>query len=222
MTPSDQDAATEIEMMLPWHAAGTLSRRDAQRVEEALKRDPELARRYALVREELGETIGLNESLGAPSGRIMSDLFARIDAEPARRAATAAGLGARIAGFFATLTPRTLAYASGAAAIAILLQAGIIGGIMLKQSGGNYEVASAPGAPSAAGTFVLIRFAPQASQDDVTKFLAANKLSIVAGPMNGGLYRVRIAPEKLSQADIAVRIQELQGDKIVGLIVTSP
>jgi len=54
----------EIEELLPWHAAGTLSRRDAQRVEEALARDPELARRYALVRDELGETIHLNETLG--------------------------------------------------------------------------------------------------------------------------------------------------------------
>ena len=26
----------EIELMLPWHAAGTLNRRDAQRVENAL------------------------------------------------------------------------------------------------------------------------------------------------------------------------------------------
>ncbi|MGB8612795.1 MAG: hypothetical protein WCD60_14320 [Pseudolabrys sp.] len=33
----------EIEELLPWHAAETLSRRDAQRVEEALARDPELA-----------------------------------------------------------------------------------------------------------------------------------------------------------------------------------
>jgi anti-sigma factor RsiW len=71
----------EIEELLPWHAAGTLSRRDAQRVEEALARDPELARRYALVREELGETISLNETLGAPSARALENLFAKIDAE---------------------------------------------------------------------------------------------------------------------------------------------
>lgn len=217
-----KDEETDIEYLLPWHAAGTLGPREARRVEEALKNNPEIARRYALVREELGETIGLNESLGAPSGRIMSNLFAKIDAEPARRTAAAPGLAARIAEFFASLTPRTLAYASGAAIIAILLQAGIIGGIVLKQSGGTYETASAPGTPGAGGAFALVRFAPQASQDEVTQFLARNKLSIVAGPMNGGLYRVKIAPEKLSQADIAVRIQELQGDKIIGLIVTSP
>jgi anti-sigma-K factor RskA len=62
---SDQ-AQGEIESLLPWHAAGTLSRRDSQRVEQALANDPELARRFAMVREELGETILLNVTLGAP------------------------------------------------------------------------------------------------------------------------------------------------------------
>ena len=80
---------SEIEMLLPWHAAGTLNARDARRVEEALARDPELARQYAVIREEYAETIDLNESLGAPSARAMQKLFAAIDAEPAR---TAAGL----------------------------------------------------------------------------------------------------------------------------------
>src|SRR5262249_57647830 len=74
----------EIEALLPWHAAGTLSRRDADRVEQALAGDRELARRYDLVREELAETIHLNETLGAPSASAMEKLFAAIDAEEAR------------------------------------------------------------------------------------------------------------------------------------------
>jgi len=73
----------EIESLLPWHAAGTLDRGDAERVERALSEDGELARRYELVREELAETIHLNESLGAPSARAMEKLFAAIDAEEA-------------------------------------------------------------------------------------------------------------------------------------------
>ena len=76
---------SEIEMLLPWHAAGTLNARDARRVEEALARDPELAKQYAVIREEYAETIHLNESLGAPSARAMQKLFAAIDAEPARK-----------------------------------------------------------------------------------------------------------------------------------------
>src|ERR687887_587297 len=57
----------EIEALLPWHAAGTLSRRDANRVEHALAGDRELARQSELIREELVETIHLNERLRAPS-----------------------------------------------------------------------------------------------------------------------------------------------------------
>src|SRR5262249_8846655 len=73
----------EIEALLPWHAAGTLSRRDADRVEQALAGECELARRYDLVRQELAETIHLNEALGAPSARAMEKLFAAIEAEEA-------------------------------------------------------------------------------------------------------------------------------------------
>src|SRR5438874_741022 len=74
----------EIERLLPWHAAGTLSRREADLVERALAGDIELAQRYDLVRQELAETIHLNETLGAPSERAMEKLFAAIEAEEAR------------------------------------------------------------------------------------------------------------------------------------------
>jgi hypothetical protein len=74
----------EIESLLPWHAAGTLDRSEAERVERALAEDSELAQRYEFVREELGVTIQLNESLGGPSARAMEKLFAAIDAEETR------------------------------------------------------------------------------------------------------------------------------------------
>jgi anti-sigma-K factor RskA len=84
MNTNNKELREDIEHLLPWHAAGTLSRRDAERVESALANDNELASRYEAVREELGEAIRLNESLGAPSARAMETLFAKIDAEPAR------------------------------------------------------------------------------------------------------------------------------------------
>src|SRR5215475_7247555 len=103
----------EIEYLLPWHAAGTLSRRDAERVERALASDQELARRFELVREELGETIHLNESLGAPSARAMTKLFAAIDAEGAtkRKPGFAFDLRTKMSEFFGGFAPRTLTYA---------------------------------------------------------------------------------------------------------------
>jgi anti-sigma factor RsiW len=212
----------EIEELLPWHAAGTLSRRDAQRVEDALARDPELARRYALVREELGETIHLNETLGAPSARAMENLFAKIDAEPARQQAAPLNFGSRITEFFASLSPRTLAWSASAAAVAILLQAGLIAGVMLNETKtSGYQTASAPTTDPGAGAFTLIRFAPQASSDDITKFLESNKLSIAAGPMAGGLYKVRVAVTGIPKSELARIVKKLQEDKVVGFIATT-
>ena len=211
----------EIEELLPWHAAGTLSRRDAQRVEDALANDPELARRYALVREEFGETIHLNETLGAPPARALEKLFAKIDAEPERRQAVSLNLGSRIGVFFASLSPRTLAWSASAAAIAILLQAGLLADIMLKETKTGYETASAPTTDPGVGAFTLIRFAPQASSDDITKFLEANKLSIAAGPMAGGLYKVRVAVTGIPKGELANIVKKLQQDKVVGFIAAT-
>src|ERR1700761_489377 len=103
-----EDQPGEVELLLPWHAAGRLNARDARRVDEALARDPALARQYDVIREEYAETISLNESLGAPSGRAMQKLFAAIDAEPERRAPVTTSLAARISGFFSSLSPRTI------------------------------------------------------------------------------------------------------------------
>jgi anti-sigma-K factor RskA len=74
----------EIEELLPWNATGTLSGREAERIEQALAGDHELAQRYELVRRELAETARLNESLGAPSARAMEKLFAAINAKEVR------------------------------------------------------------------------------------------------------------------------------------------
>ena len=79
---NEEPGHQEIEALLPWYAAGTLSRRDANRVEQALAGDRELARQYELIRQELVETIHLNETLGAPSTRAIERLFAAIDAVP--------------------------------------------------------------------------------------------------------------------------------------------
>ena len=214
---SEHKEADGIEELLPWHAAGTLERRDAERVEAALKRDPELARRFEMVRDELGATIQLNETLGAPSARAMTDLFAKIDAEP-KRTPRALGLGARITEFFGGFTPRAMAYASAAAVLAIVLQAGVIGVMVGKSGGGGYETASAPTTAPGVGAFTIIRFAPQATMDDITKFMETNKFNVVAGPTAGGLYKVRVGEASLAANDLNALVKKLQSDKVVGFV----
>ena len=212
----------DIELLLPWHAAGTLNRRDARRVEDALARDSELARRYELVREELGETIRLNETLGVPSARAMEKLFAKIDAEPVRKPPASLNLGARIAEFFANLSPRTLAWSAAAAVVAILFQAGFIADVMIKEKpAAGYQTASAPVVTAGEGAYVLLRFKPETNAADITKFLEMNKLAIVGGPSGGGLYRVRIAAAAMPKADLDRLVKKLQEDKIVGFIAAT-
>ena len=117
-------------------------RRDAARVEQALANDNELAARYEMVREELGEAIRLNETLGAPSARAMQQLFAKIDAEPARTPKVSFNLGAWLTDFVTGFQPRTLAYGATAAALAIVLQAGILAGVFVKDGGVGFTSAS--------------------------------------------------------------------------------
>ena len=219
MTATEEQMPGDIEELLPWHAAGTLDRKDSERVAAALASDPELARRFALVREELGETIVLNETLGAPSARAAEALFAKIDAEPARRASMSTGLGARIVDFFASVTPRRLAYAAAAAMLAVVLQAGYIANVMMHENGG-YQTASAPSDLTQIGSVAMIRFAPQASLDDVNKFLFVNKFSIVSGPSNGGFYTVRLADTALPKAELAAIAKKLREDKLINFLAT--
>jgi hypothetical protein len=76
-----KQGTSEIEMLLPWYATGTLNSGDFRKVDEALARDPELARQYVMIREEYAATVDLNERLGVPSARAVLQLFAAIDAD---------------------------------------------------------------------------------------------------------------------------------------------
>jgi hypothetical protein len=218
----------EIEMLLPWHATGTLNARDARRVEEALVRDPELAKQYAVIREEYAETIDLNESLGAPSLRAMQTLFAAIDAEPARKPSAWLNLSSRLSRFFASLSPRTLAWSASLGALALLLQAGVIGAVLMKNQSASYQVASlsakepvtralGPESPPRA----LVRFAPDARVADITALLDNYQASIIDGA-KGGLFRLQFGNRAMTRDEAASLLSKLQNEKIVSLAVPTP
>jgi anti-sigma factor RsiW len=218
---------SEIEMLLPWHAAGTLNSRDAKRVEEALGRDPELARQYAVIQEEYAETIGLNESLGAPSARAMTKLFSAIDGEPVRKPSMSRNISSRISAFFARLSPRTLAWSASLGALALLLQAGVIGAVLVKnQQQASFQTASlsmgepvtrslGPEAPRA-----LVRFAPDARVADITALLDTYQASIIDA--RGGMFRLQFGTRAMSKDEVAGLMNRLKSEKIVNLAVAAP
>ncbi|MBU6462354.1 MAG: hypothetical protein KGK01_09325 [Bradyrhizobium sp.] len=218
---------SEIEMLLPWHAAGTLAARDAKRVEEALARDAQLARQYAAIREEYTATISLNESLGTPSAHAMTKLFAAIDSEPARKPSISSRISAGISGFFAGLSPRTLAWSASLGGLALVLQAGVIGAVLVKnEQSGTFQTASlstdapvtrslAPEAPRA-----LVRFAPDARVSDITKLLATYQASIIDA--HGDMFRLQFGNRAMSKDDVTGLMNRLKSEKIVNLAVAAP
>jgi hypothetical protein len=227
----DQEPS-EIEMLLPFHAAGTLNTRDARRVEEALASDPDLARQYAVIREEYAETIGLNESLGAPSARAMQKLFAAIDGEPERKPSASVNFSARVSEFFARLSPRTLAWSASLGAVALLLQAGVIGAVLMKNQTGSFQTASLSMNEPSSGPITrdlgsgvaparaLVRFAPEARIADITALLDNYQASIIDGA-KGGMFRLQFG-NAMSKEEAAGLIGRLQREKIVSLAVATP
>jgi anti-sigma-K factor RskA len=205
----------DVELLLPWHAAGTLSRRDAARVDQALANDNELARRYEMVREELGEAIRLNETLGAPSARAMEKLFAKIDAEPARKPRASFNLGAWLTDFVTSFQPRTLAYGATAAALAIVLQAGILAGVFVKESRPGFIGASLT--VNDDGASVAVRFKPEASVADISKFLSDNKAVIVGGPVAGGMFKLRLTAGSPSDTELSGIVKAMSASPVVAL-----
>jgi hypothetical protein len=190
MTTHDQTPERhDIETLLPWHAAGTLGEGDAERVEAALAPDRELSRRYALVREELAATVRLNESLGVPSAGAMERLMARIEAEPSvdRHRPALGGLAEWIAAQVGRLGARALAFSVAAAAIVIVVQAGLLASLSISRyDSSSYQTASVQRSGE-----IGIGFVPAATAADITKFLDAYHLTIVEGPRPGGLFMTR-------------------------------
>ncbi len=188
----------EIEALLPWYAAGTLAPADTTRVEAALAADPGLAQSLALVTDELGETVRLNEALGAPSPQAYERLLARMEEAPRR--ARRPGLAARLGGWLAeALPPRRLAFAAMAAALVIAVQGGLVGYLAVG-GGAEYRTASDPAATPAHGPGILVRFADETTAAGIAAVLAKHGAVIVDGP-RAGLYRIAFDPPR-SPADL--------------------
>ena len=209
---------SEIELLLPWHAAGALGLRDARRVDAALASDPELARQYAVIREEYAETIAFNESLGAPSGLAMQRLFSAIDAESEGRPKATFGPVPRTSAFFLSLSPRTLAWSASLAAVLLLLLGGVIGALV-KSHVTAYDTEEmnlvARDLGREAAPHALVRFAEDARVADIRALLDKYQASIIGS--TGGMFRLQFGDQAMSRQDQAGLINDLASEKIVNL-----
>jgi anti-sigma factor RsiW len=208
MTQGERPVDDDIELLLPWHAAGTLDPRDAERVERAIAENAEIARRYRLALEERAGTVHVNEALPVAAAGAMQRLLSRIDAEAEHRArpfVRSRGVD-WVARRLSQLGPRTLVWSALAAGFLILVQAGLLGAIYVSGPGpARYETASVPQAE------IGIGFVPQATASEITRFAETYHLSIVEGPLAGDLFKMRVIGAPMTTDELrglARRIQQ--------------
>jgi len=213
----------DIELLLPWYVNGTLEPSDVAKVDAYLERHPDMAVQLDTAREDCDQSIRANETIAGPSGAALDRLMAQIETETpvhrrahhaAIRAATRAehGLMGAIDDFFRSLSPGRLGWTAVAAAAVIMLQAGVVGTMMLNPSSGQSTYQTASGGKTLNGTFALVQFTATASLSDVSAYLTEQGAEIVAGPKPGGLYRVRLSVDNLDEAKRSALIEKLRSN----------
>jgi hypothetical protein len=107
-------------------------------------------------------------------------------------------------------------------AAAVLAMVAALTRAHLAQDSGGYQTASALASAIVAneGAIVAIRFKPQASVAEVTKFLQAYAATLSGGPLPGNLYRLRIGEANLPQAELAKVVARMAQEEAVELAVT--
>lgn len=225
MTSEEMDEPGRIEALLPWYAAGTLSPEDTRAVEDALAQDPLLRAQLERVEAERLETIRSAEAMPLPSSRMADRLFAEIArSAPVARPSWSERLFAPLGDWLAALTGPQLGMGAAAAAVALVVLGGVVGGTIAGRGvTGGYQTASGPEAVNPAGAFLIVGFEPDAKAADIETLVGSLNATIVDGPRAGGLYRLRIGEESMTAEEREMVRQKLAAAKaVVKLVIAAP
>ena len=102
-------------------------------------------------------------------------------------------------------------WAVAAAVLAIVVQAALIGGLVVERQGNGYYTAGG-GETRSEGTLVLARFSDGVTLAVLTERLAALDIAIVDGPKAGGMFTLRIGPDDMSVAERDEKIADLKAN----------
>ena len=201
----------EIEKLLPWYAKGLLEPEESKAVDAYLTEHPEMRKQLDLIAEETVAVDQLHAALGAPAPGGLDRLMASInemEESPASRLSNAGGLIERSKAFFGSLSSSGLQWAAMAAAVVIVGQGMIIGGLMRAMPGEeanapSYKTASGPDQDALVhGAKFLIAFKDDARMADIARLLKSQSAMIMAGPKTGGFMEIVVPTGKLPEAGI--------------------
>jgi hypothetical protein len=105
----------------------------------------------------------------------------------------------RISQFFTGPAPGAVRWATALAGVLLLVQAAAIAALLLRQPHEGYQTASGPPS-SAGGATLLVGFTDQATAPAISALLAEIDAEIIEGPKPGGVYRIRLAPDRSTRA----------------------
>lgn len=218
------DPADEREALLPWYVTGRLSAEERRQVEDYLQDNPQAQLQLDLIREELDETVSINEQIQAPSARMLDSLMAQVEAMEGPEREKAGGVGSllrALTGFLPEMAPSGLRVAALAAALLVCVQAGAIAWLVIGDlsPGAPYRTASG-GPQTAAGPRALVGFRDGVTLDQITAFLSERKLAIMDGPKPGGLYVIRLGPDDMSDEDAGQVLEELRAQRGIVRLAT--
>ena len=114
------------------------------------------------------------------------------------------------------LGPRAAACLIIAAVVSVIVQATVRREIVTRQSH-EYQPTSIP----TEGNIVAVRFVPQASAADMTRFLDAYRASLVWGRQPGDMYRLMIRDAAMSREQLAKLIARISQEKIVEFVAAA-
>ncbi|PLW78732.1 hypothetical protein [Cohaesibacter celericrescens] len=214
----------EIEKLLPWYAKGLLEPEEAQRVDAYLEEHPEMRMQLGLIAEENDAIAQQHAALGAPVPGGLDRLLSDIDALEATEAPLAHSIGASTIGrmvqkfkdLLASFASPGVRFAAMAAALVIVAQGVVIGGLMRDGTAptdvsSKFTTASGPQqATTTNGAVFLVAFQKDARMNDVAQLLKLQSAKIIAGPKAGGFFEIMVPVNKLPEGGADGVLKSLQ------------
>ena len=218
------DIPDEIELLLPWYAAGTLDETELAQVENYLEEHPEVRKQLDLIDEEMSVSIRANETIAGPSAGALDNLMAQVEAEGTSLSQTARAAPGAFTNWLSDIargfTAPAMKVAGALAAVVIVVQGLALANLMTgSDDGSKYAPASGGGeitAPS--GPAFLVRFQPQAQSSEIARILKSSGLRIVDGPKPGNVFRLVAAPGAAADAERLLAALKAETD-VVSFVV---
>ena len=189
----------EIEVLLPWYVTGKLDAADMARVEAFLDAHPDMRRQIDLVREEQTQSTAANEALGYPSAGSLDRIMAVVGHDAGDWARTGS-LRTWLSEFFAAPSPQGVRWAAAAAGLLLLLQAAVIGALIVGRSADPYQTAGGEQVIAGPGA-LIVGFADKATMPAISALLGEVGAQIADGPKPGNLYGVRLTKSNATSAE---------------------